>query len=125
MNINRLRFLPLFFLLSCICGVTAGDEFTHPGIAHSRASIDFVKGKIAVGQQPWATAWKSAQASRYADLDWSPKPRAHVERGAYNNPNIGSSEFSADADAAYVHALNWALTGKDAHAKKAAEILNA
>ena len=104
---------------------TAQAEFTHPGVAHSQASIDFVKGKIASGEKPWATAWKSVQAWRYADLDWRPQPHAHVERGPYNNPDVGSSEFSADANASYRHALVWVLTGKEVHARKAAEILNA
>lgn len=103
----------------------ARAEFTHPGISHSRASIDFVRSRIAAGEQPWASAWKSVQASRYADLDWTPRPRAHVERGPSNRPDIGSSEFTADANAAYVHAICWALTDNAAHARKAAEILNA
>lgn len=54
-----------------------------------------------------------------------PQPRAHVERGPYNNPNIGSSEFSSDANASYLHALQWTLSGNVAHAEKAAEILDA
>jgi len=103
----------------------AQAEFTHPGIAHSQASIDFVKAKIALGEEPWASAWRSVQASRYVDLDWRPQPHVHVERGAYNNPDIGSSEFSADANASYRHALQWALTGNVAHARKSAEILHA
>lgn len=103
----------------------AHAEFTHLGVTHSQASIDFVKGKIASGEEPWASAWRGVQASRYAHLDWSPKPRAHVERGASNNPDIGSSEFSADASAVYLHALHWALTGKKNHAIKAAGILQA
>ena len=105
--------------------VRHAQGFTHPGITHTQASIDFVKSKIAAGEQPWALAWNGVRASRYADLDWRPLPRAHVERGPSNNPDIGSSEFSADARAAYRHALIWALTGDEAHAKKAAEILNA
>ena len=100
-------------------------EFLHPGISHTQASIDFVKNKIAAGEEPWASAWKGVQGSRYADLNWRPQPRAHVERGPSNDPDIGSSEFSADASAAYRHALLWALTNEAAHAKKAAQILNA
>lgn len=103
----------------------AHAEFIHPGVTHCQASIDFVKNKLALGEDPWATAFRGVQASRYADLDWQPKPRAHVERGPYNNPNIGSSEFSADANACYHHAVLWTLTGKEAHARKAAEILDA
>ena len=115
----------LFATIAQLENSAAQAEFTHPGISHSQASIDFVKAKIASGEEPWASAWKSVQASRYADLDWRPQPRAHVERGPYNRPDIGSSEFSADANASYRHALQWALTGNEAHARKSAEILNA
>ena len=58
-------------------------------------------------------------------LDWQPKPFANVERGPYNNPDIGSSEFSNDAKAAYLHALCWALSDDEAHAKKSIEIVDA
>ena len=104
---------------------TANAEFTHPGVAHTQSKIDFVKAKLAAGEEPWATAWRQLQDSRYANLDWRPQPREHVERGASNNPDIGSSEFTADANAAYIHALLWALTGKEAHAQQSAEIVDA
>lgn len=77
------------------------------------------------GEQPWLAAWEKLKESRYSTLDWKPKPFEHVERGPYNDPNIGSSEFSNDARAAYNHALCWALSGEEAHAKKAAQITNA
>ena len=103
----------------------AKADFAHPGVAHSSESIAFVRARIEAREQPWARAWKQLSESGSAQLDWQPKPRADVERGPYNNPNIGSSEFSADAAAAYVHALCWVLTGKAAHAEKSAEILDA
>lgn len=63
--------------------------------------------------------------SRYASLDWRPKPFPHVERGPYNNPNIGSSDFSNHARAAYNHALCFALSREEGHATKVREIINA
>ncbi len=103
----------------------SSKKFVHPGISHSQKSIDFIKARIIAGEEPWATAWKGVQSSRYADPDWHSQAHAHVERGPYNNPNIGSSEFTRDAQAAYVQAIQWALTGKEVHAKKSAEILDA
>ena len=100
-SIRTLFILTLAISIAQLESSAAQGEFAHPGIAHSQASIDFVKAKIASGEEPWASAWKSVQASRYADLDWRPQPRAHVERGPYNRPDIGSSEFSADANASY------------------------
>ena len=102
-----------------------GTEFAHPGVAHSAEDIAFVKQKIESKQQPWFNALRLIKRSRRASLDYEPSPREHVERGPYNDPNIGSSEFSDDAKAAYVHALLWAIEGDEDHAKKAAEILDA
>lgn len=100
-------------------------DFTHPGIAHNSESLEFVKTKIEAEEEPWLTSWNRLKNSHLADLEYRPGPHANVERGPYNNPNIGSSEFSDDGLAAYTHALCWALSGEKAHAKKAAEILDA
>ena len=99
--------------------------FVHPGLLHTSDELKFVKQQIEAGNKPWKAAWEALRASDSASLDFKPKPREEVVRGPYNNPNIGSSEFSRDAAAAYTHALQWSLTGKEAHAKKAVEILNA
>jgi len=99
--------------------------FVHPGLMHNRAELAFVKSKIAAGDEPWKSAWENLQASRGASLDYTPEPRAVVERGAYNNPDIGSSEMSSDSSAAYTQALQWCLTGNEAYARKSVGILNA
>lgn len=99
--------------------------FVHPGLLHSRAELEFIKQKIATGEEPWKTAWDGLLASPAASLGHTPRPRAEVVRGPYNRPNIGSSELSADSGAAYTHALRWSLSGDEAHARKAVEILNA
>ena len=46
----------------------AGKDFEHPGIAHSFASIEFVKGKLTSGQQPWSDAWARLKGSRHSDF---------------------------------------------------------
>jgi len=102
-----------------------GNEFVHPGIAHTKESIQFVKSKIAAGEQPWTEQWEKLNDSRFAKLTWKPQPFEIVERGPYNNPDIGSSEFSHDSIAAYTHALHWVISGKEEHAKKSAEIIDA
>jgi len=100
-------------------------SYLHPGIAHTQSAIALVKGRIAAKQEPWFSSFKKLRDSKHADLDWKPKPHAHVERGPYNNPNIGSSDFSQDASAAYMHALLWTLTDNAACARKAAQIIDA
>jgi hypothetical protein len=104
---------------------TAVKPFVHPGLLHSHEELEFVRKKIGAGEEPWKTAWENLRASSSASLDYKPRPRAEVVRGPYNNPNIGSSELSSDSGAAYTHALQWCLTGNEAHARKAIEILTA
>lgn len=125
MNADKIRSLTLVALLASVFCPPTLAEFTHPGVGHSQESIDFIKSKIEAGEQPWSAAWEALKGSRHASLDWQPSPFPNVERGPYNNPNIGSSDFSGDARAAYMHALCWALSGEEAHAKKSAEIVDA
>lgn len=120
-----MRIAALALLMTCIQSSLVHGQFVHPGVAHSRDSIAFVRQKVESGEQPWETAWEGVQKSRYASLGWQPQAVPDVERGPYNDPNIGSTEFSDDGKAAYYHALCWAISGNQAHATKAAEIINA
>ncbi len=112
-------------MLSMISGNSLGAGFVHPGISHNQAELEFVKSKIITGEQPWKESWEIMRASKEANLNWKPRPVAHVERGAYNKPDIGGSKFMDDARSAYTHALLWVFTDSVAHALKTAEILNA
>ncbi|HXE54571.1 MAG TPA: alginate lyase family protein, partial [Tepidisphaeraceae bacterium] len=105
----------------------AGERrpFVHPGMLQNRAELDFMRAKVLAGQQPWKDAWDRLIRSRNSSLDFQPKPFAHVIRGAYNNPAIGSNEISASAAAAYSQAIQWYVTRDPAHARKAIEILDA
>jgi hypothetical protein len=108
------------------CFANAGAQsFRHPGVLVSREQLDFLKGRIAVGAQPWKAAYDRMRSSSYASLSYAPKPRAVVECGSYSNPNYGCSDERNDAVAAYTHALLWHFTGNAAHAQKAIAILNA
>ena len=100
------------------------QAFIHPGMLHSQPELDFVKAKIAAGAEPWKSAYEPFRLSRYASLAW----RAHPEPGVIRDLNgrwRGARELGDDALAAYAHGLQWSLTGNPAHARKAAEILNA
>ena len=101
-----------------------GDGFRHPGVLINQAQIDFVRGKIAAGEQPWKGAFDKAKADNYGSLAYAPKPQVTVECGPYSMPNNGCAEEANDSIAAYTHALLFALTGEEAHAKKSIEIMN-
>ena len=114
-----------FICVTILLGATAYAEFVHPGIMHNAAELAFIKSKIQAGEQPWSDAFKQLQESPYAKLDWEPEPRAHVQRGPYNKPNIGGDDFMRGGAAAYTQALQWVMTDNVAYAKKAATILYA
>ncbi len=103
----------------------AEQAFSHPGILHSRAELDFVKAKVAEGEEPWRSAWEELRRHDISEIDWKPKPFADVVRGVRNNPDIGGTNLMRDGAAAYSHAIQWYVTGKQPHANKAIEILNA
>ena len=105
--------------------LAAEPPFTHPGILHSRAELDFVRAKVAEGQEPWKAAWEALRREPVSSLTWKPKPAADVVRGPYNNPDIGGTDLMRDAAAAYSHAIQWYVTSERAHADKAIEILDA
>jgi hypothetical protein len=100
------------------------QAFRHPGILVNRAQLDFLRASVAAGREPWTTTFRT-MTSRYGELSWQPRPRPVVNCGPYSRPNNGCSEERNDAVAAYTHALAWHVTGDPAHARKAAEILDA
>jgi hypothetical protein len=103
----------------------APSGFTHPGINVDRAMLDFVKGKIAEGADPWKTALASTMKSTYASSSYTPAPVADVDCGSYSNPDIGCTAEMDDAIAAFTQALLFAYTGTASYAAKAIQIMNA
>ena len=121
----HLRLAAILCLLTSFTSATTFGQFVHPGVANSAQSIALVKAKVEAKEQPWADAWERLNNSNFTSLDWEPNPSEHVERGPYNHPDIGASDFADDGWSAYCHAVCWAISGEEDHAEKAAEILNA
>jgi Alginate lyase len=104
---------------------TSAAGFTHPGVLVSQAQLDFVRGKVQAGAQPWADANKQMMASTYASLSRTPAPRAVVECGSYSNPNNGCTDERQDAIAAYTDAIAWYITRDARYAKKSIALMDA
>jgi hypothetical protein len=102
----------------------ARSPFAHPGLLDGRAQLDYVKGRIRAGAQPWTAAYREALASPYARLGYRPRPRASVDCGPFEKPNLGCTDEWSDAAAAYTEALLWYYTGDTARARKAVSILD-
>jgi len=97
--------------------------FVHPGMAQSKADMDYVKAKIQKGEEPWKSAFE--QLKTQTNLVFKPKPRTHISVGAYGANSTGGREFSQSSEAAYHHALMWYITDDKRHADKVIEILQA
>jgi hypothetical protein len=104
---------------------SAPAAFAHPGVTVSRAQLDFARDKVLAGAQPWKGAYDQMAASKYADLNRTPTPRATVECGSYSNPNYGCTDEREDAIAAYTDALAWYITRDARYAQKAIQIMDA
>lgn len=101
------------------------NGFKHPGVFVTREQLDFVKERIAHGDEPWTSALARAKQGPLASLSHQPEPLEVVACGAYSRPDIGCRREARDAAAAYLHALLWHITGDYAHARKSIELMNA
>ena len=103
------------------------EKFTHPGILNTRAELDFVKAKIAAGEEPWKTAFEQMKGSYWASLDYKPNTPRETIRSGINGSGAaegGVAGASMDAKAAYTQALMWVFTGNEQYARNAVAILN-
>jgi hypothetical protein len=105
--------------------VAAPPTFTHPGVLVSRPQLDFVRGRVNAGAQPWLAAYNQMAGSAYGSLSRTPRPRAVVECGPYSNPNLGCTDERQDAIAAYTLALMWYITRDARYATKSIQIMDA
>jgi hypothetical protein len=103
----------------------ASAAFTHPGVTVSRGQLDFARGRVDAGAQPWKSAFDQMMASKYADPGRTATPRATVECGSYSNPDYGCTDEREDAIAAYTNALAWYITRDERYAKKSMELMDA
>ena len=113
---NKLKTLVLLFIGAWTTSASAMN-FIHPGGINSAAELDFVKGRIKAGAQPWKGEFDRLRDSGYAS------------RGAHGARNINSDDQRAeasrdDAIAAYAQSLLWYFTDEDGYARRSISILN-
>jgi hypothetical protein len=99
--------------------------FVHPGLLHGREDLEFIRRQVAAGAQPWKAGFEKLRDDPQSSADYRMRgPFEVVGRGA-DVANRHNAEMVLDGSAAYQNALMWCVTGDEAHAKKAVEILNA
>ena len=119
--------LAAFFLVSSQGrAATHGiQRFVHPGLLHTSGDFRRIQSHVAKGDQPWVAGWQKLLGNRHAALNWKPNPKEIVYRGAdHRHPENYSALFN-DAAAAYALALRWKVSGDNAYAESAVNILDA
>ena len=120
---KRIAYLLALGVLCLLVAPGFAQKFQHPGINQSAADLAFMKKQVLSNQQPYKDAFERLKAA--TSLDFVVKPYTHVLRGSYGRPNIGGDDLSKGANMAYNCALIWYISGDQAYARKAIEILDA
>jgi hypothetical protein len=98
------------------------EAFVHPGGLHKKSDLERMRYQVEALVEPWAESFERLRADSRAsptyavrgDPSWT-----SVERGGTHG-----AEFESDANAAYLNALMWAVTGDERHAQKCVEIFD-
>lgn len=106
-------------------GIVSAAGFHHPGILVNRAQLEFIKRKVAAGEEPWKSAFEAARTSDLGALSYVPHPWNTCECGPFSKPDLGCKDEQHDSEAAYTQALLWSITGNKAYAENAINIMNA
>jgi hypothetical protein len=102
----------------------ATGAFVHPGLLHTRADLDRMRQQVAAGREPWKGGFEKLRGHGQSSSDWELRgPLETVTRETGNTH--GNTAMVLDGNAAYQNALMWCITGDEAHARKAVQILNA
>jgi hypothetical protein len=102
-------------VLALISSVEA-QPFVHPGGLHTAADLERMKTNVLAGNAPWIEGWNVLIQDRKAQTNYKASPHPHM---------ASRQRAQDDANAAYLNALRWIISGDTAHADCAARILNA
>src|SRR6202012_5320951 len=102
---------------------TAQKPFIHPGLLQTQTDLERIKKMVATKTQPYWDGWQKLTNDPHASPGYTPRPFEVVTR-TLGGHGAGMSEMVQDAEAAYLNAVEWNITGNEAYAKKAVEIMN-
>lgn len=96
-------------------------HFVHPGIDQSQNDLNYMKHLVLSGNPEYVKAFELLKNE--VKLDSKIKTYSHIISGPYAKPDIGGKELSESSSIAYKCALLWFITGDDAYAEKAINII--
>lgn len=102
-------------------GGSASAAPSHPALLHTATDLARMADKVAGGQKPWTDCWQLLVNSPYSASTYVGRPTATVIRGG---AGANFALLFKDANAAYLNALRWKISGNTAHANCARDILN-
>jgi len=112
----------LSVLLTFLLSAFVQGAFRHPGLLHSREDLERMRKMVFEGMEPYKSGFEILKANPASQMGYRMRgPAEEIGR----NPNMNSTQFDSDANAAYQLALMWAVLGEKAYADKAIGILNA
>ena len=114
--------------VTCLLFVTLqARAWTHPGIVVSQAQLNATRAAYQAGNPIIVSQVNKAMSSAYGSLTYAvegPWPGGINQCGANSTPNDGCQDADNDSNAAYVQALLWYITGDQAYANNAINIMN-
>ena len=114
--------------VACLLSVTfQARAWTHPGIVVSQAQLNATRAAYQAGNPVIVSQVNKAMNSAYGSLTYAvegPWPGGINQCGANSTPNDGCQDADNDSNAAYVQALLWYMTGNQAYANNAINIMN-
>lgn len=120
----KLRKIWLFCNLVCIIPGVFAQQFIHPGVLHSKKSLERIKRLVDHKVQPAYGSYEILIKLPEASADYQMKgPFEIISRDGKYSYTKSPSEH--DFNSAYYNALLWQITGNKAHADKSMEIIRA
>ncbi len=112
---HRAIWFAIALVIALVASVPA-QSFVHPGGLHTTADLERMKAKVAAGEHPWIDGWNALVQDRKAQSNYMASPHSHM---------ASRQRAQDDANAAYLNALRWIISGDTAPADCAVRILNA
>ncbi len=121
----------LFALFIQLATFVNSQNLVHPSVRNSQAQLELLKYRVnnqpnSLVKKGWDIFLNTKHAfynAPYASLNFAHK--AYVTMVADNTKEVIEEwHFHGDAQAAYAHALQWVVTGKQEHKDKAIAIMN-
>ena len=100
----------------------AAGTFVHPGLLNTEADFERMRTNVALGLDPWLTAYNALASSWMAQSGgWGSHAQATITRSGDAND---TNRLYQDIAVTYASALRWKVSGDTAYADQAVALLN-